>query len=239
MAVKVQTYFIKISFIEPVLGLSPASGEVYEKYIKSKIQKEIEKIERALNRKRLTEEEKEALEEKLKRLKKEQNEEPSLPELEQRLTVFPRDREGNLCLLNYQILGFFKETAHTFFKNGLKNKFSRYGDVWGDLNEGRYREVYFLRNGEKINQVDGLLERPLRAITPSGQYIVSLSISEILNPPLEMKFYLRIYGDKRFHGIDEKLIREILEYGEAKGGLGQWRTAGYGKFSVLEFRKEE
>ncbi len=124
MAVKVQTYHIRVKFLTETLGLSPASAELYEKYIKNKIYKEIEKIEKALNRKKLTEEEREALEIRLERLKKEADEEANIPELEERLTVFPRDKEGYLCFWNYQILGFFKEVSHNFFKNGLKNKFS-------------------------------------------------------------------------------------------------------------------
>jgi NifU-like protein involved in Fe-S cluster formation len=97
MAVKVQTYHIRVKFLTETLGLSPASAELYEKYIKSKIYKEIEKIEKALNRKKLTEEEREALEIRLERLKKEADEEANIPELEERLTVFPRDKEG--CLI--------------------------------------------------------------------------------------------------------------------------------------------
>jgi len=239
MAVKVQTYHIRVKFLTETLGLSPASAELYEKYIKNKIYKEIEKIEKALNRKKLTEEEREALEIRLERLKKEADEEANIPELEERLTVFPRDKEGYLCFWNYQILGFFKEVAHNFFKNGLKNKFSRYCDVWGNLKEKKYREVYLTRNGEKLTQSDSLFERPLRAITPSGQYIVSLAVSEMLEPPVEMEFYLKVYGDKRLHGIDEALIKDILELGREINGISQWRTAGFGKFETVLFKKVE
>jgi len=227
-------YYVRINFIEPVLGSQPADVSLWERYVRAKLDKEIERIEKALKNAK-TQEEAEALQEKLDRLMKERGEECILPEVERKMTVFYRDAEGYLCLMNYQVLGYLKEMANNFLKSGFKNKFSKYVDVRANL-DGRYRECYLIRNGERIKEPDGVLERPLRAMTASG-YIVSISVSEIVNPPVETEFYIVVLGNKSLHGIDENVLRMLLELGKEKGGISQWRGAGYGRFEVIEFKK--
>jgi len=217
-----------------VLGTQPASASILESYIRSKLDKEIRKIEKALDKAKSAEE-REILQEKLEILKKERQEETIVPDVTERVTVFARDKEGYLCILNYQILGYYKEMAQNFLKAGFKNKFSKYVDVRATL-DSRYRECYLMRNGERLNNADYLLERPLRAYTPSG-YIVSIVASEAVEPPVELEFYTVVLGEKSLHGITDKVLKELLELGREKGGISQWRTAGYGKFEVVEFRK--
>jgi len=227
-------YYAKIKFIEPVLGSQPASQSILENYIKSKLEKEIKQIEKAL-KKAKKEEEILALQEKLEILQKERQEETLLPEVSNRVTVFPRDKEGYICFLNYHFLGYFKEMSLHFLKSGFKNKFSRYVDIRATL-DGRYRECYLLRNGKKIKEADYLLERPLRAYTNAG-YIISIIASEALEPPLETEFYIVVLGNVSLHGITAKILKELLELGKEKGGISQWRNVGYGKFEVLEFEQ--
>ena len=229
-----QVYRVRISFLTDTLGLSPSNSEVYQRYVKKRLYEEIEKLEKMLRKKKLTDEEREILERRLERLRADSEVEEFMPEVSDRLSVFARDREGYLIFKNYQILGYFKEIANNFYKGGLRNKISKYVDIYGDIVKDIYREVYFERDGERLTQPDDLLERPLRAYTPSG-YVVSIVISEVLRPPLEVQFDIKVVGSKSLHDITGDLLREMLEYGKEISGLSQWRTAGWGKFEVKEF----
>jgi len=235
MPIPKTTYYIKIRFIEPILGSLPAKENLLESYIKTKLIKEIEKLEKALER-TTSEEKRLALQEKLNSLLQEQEATTYLPDVANMLTVFPRDPQGNLCILNYHVLGYFKEMAGSFLKEGFRQKFSRYTDVKASLN-GRYRECLLMRNGQPITQADAVLERSLRAWV-RNQYIVSIVASEYLAPPIETEFFLIVLGDTKLHNITEDIIKYLLEIGEEKG-IGQWRNAGYGKFKVVEFKKVE
>ncbi len=76
----------KITFFEPILGTSPANGDIYREYIGSKfpdastIEDEVE----ALGVDAVA---------------------------EKGMTVFPRNKEGKPFLYDYQIKGFFKDTC--------------------------------------------------------------------------------------------------------------------------------
>lgn len=227
-------YHIKIKFIEPVLGSQPGKASLVERYIRSKLHNEIEKLEKKIQKTKDYDERK-ILEEKLALLQRDADEEPLHIDAEDRLTVFPRSPEGFLSLLNYQILGFFKETANSYIESGMKNKFSRYADVRASLN-GNYRFCLFKREGKPITEPDFILERPLRAFA-GGQYIVSIIASETLQPPIEVEFYLVVLGNVQKHNITEKLIKTCLEVGREKGGISQWRNAGFGKFETVFLKK--
>lgn len=229
-----KVYHIKIKFIEPVLGSQPGKASLVERYIRSKLHNEIEKLERKIQKTKDYDERK-ILEEKLALLQRDADEESPQVEAEDRLTVFPRSPEGFICLLNYQILGFFKEVANNYLEAGMKNKFSRYADVRASLN-GNYRFCLFIREGRTLTEPDMILERPLRAFA-GGQYIVSITASEVLQPPIEVEFYLVILGPAQKHNITEKLIKTCLEIGREKGGISQWRNAGFGKFETIHFTK--
>lgn len=205
-----------------------------QNYIKSKLVKEIEKLEKALSKAK-DPEEITAIEEKLAALNRDLGSQTVLPDATDRITVFARSPEGYLCLLNYQILGYYKETAQNFLESGMKNKFSRYVDVRATMGT-RYREVYLLRDDKPLTEPDGILERPLRAFV-SGQYIVSIAGSEMVKPPVTIEFYTVVLGPKQKHGITLDTIRTLLEIGREKGGISQWRNAGFGKFELIELKQ--
>ena len=72
----------------------------------------------------------------------------------------------------------------------------------------------FDADGNRIKNIDGHLERPLRAETMQGPR-VSLAKSEYLNEGWNFTATIR--------------VKQMLDYGALKGLL-QWRNAGYGSF---------
>lgn len=213
-----------------LLGSLPASEELLEKYIKSKALKELQKLEKQLARVKEPEEAY-ALEQKIEELQEAVGEDtPILPTAEDRLTVFARDEEGNICLLGYQITGMLKETAQNFSDaKGLKNAISRYVSVKGFIT--LYEDESMTK---PLKNPDRILERPLRAFTPQG-FIVSIARSELVEEPAYFRFTLQVARTPKTPFTTED-IKALLEAGGEHTGLLQWRSAGYGRFSVLDFK---
>lgn len=213
-----------------LLGSLPASEELLEKYIKSKALKELQKLEKQLARAKEPEEAY-ALEQKIEELQEALGEDtPLLPTAEDRLTVFARDDEDNICLLGYQITGMLKETVQNFSsEKGLKNAISRYVSV------KRFITLYEDEDLTKpLKNPDRILERPLRAFTPQG-FIVSIARSELIEEPVYFKFTLQVVKTPKTPFTIED-IKALLEVGGEHTGLLQWRSAGYGRFKVLDFK---
>lgn len=143
------TIKVKITFIEPILGTSPADGDVYRSYIGSKapdaatIEDEVEALGA------------EAVAEK-------------------GMTVFPRTAEGKPFIYDYQIKGFFKDTCGGLrkVKGSLSEKIKAYKKEIDKLVFPRPREIV-IEDYDKI----GECQRPLRAMTAQGER-VSLAMSE-------------------------------------------------------------
>ncbi len=230
-----QDCIVSLRFISTILGLNPSSNDLRERFIKQKLLKEIEKLEKQLERTK-DEAKKEEILKRLDRLETEAKIEDVYPEFDEneRLTVFARDPKGNLSFLNYQIAGLLKETAYDFFEKAKsRNLISKYVQVLGIEDYGIYeswRYVPIYRDGKPIKEPDKIVERPLRAHTPSG-YIVSLASSEAIVPPAELTFKVRVYKD-----IDVEWIKNLLEIGGRYKGLSQWRTAQFGLFELTKFK---
>ncbi len=143
------TIKVKITFIEPILGTSPANGDVYREYIGSKapdattIEDEVEALGA------------EAVAEK-------------------GMTVFPRNSEGKPFIYDYQIKGFFKDTCGGLrkVKGSASEKIKAYKKEIDKLIFPRPREIVFEDYGEI-----GECQRPIRAQTAQGER-VSLAMSE-------------------------------------------------------------
>ena len=231
-------YQVEISFTTELLGSYAPSNEFFKLRRLNELEKEIKKLERALEKKRITEEERKAILEKYEQLLKERDslyKELGQPEGEERhLTVFPRDENGNPILYNYQILGVLKETAKDFFKHirGARNIITKYFSV-----QPRRINLYD-ENGTIIDEVDDILERPIRIFNPViQQYMVSLTASEVIRPPARARFELIVWGEGTLHEFTEKEIRELLEIAGEQEGLLQWRNGGFGRFEVTLFEK--
>jgi hypothetical protein len=233
---QVDKYYIRISYLTPVLALNPSS-DLAQQYIVKKAEKELEKLERQL-KKTKKEEERELIEKEIERIKAdlEAKEEMKISEEEQksRLQVFARTEEGYLADYHYQIKGFMKEIALHYLTGSLKNQISRYVDICPPEETGDYKKDFLIpykRDGQLIKESDNLLSRSLRSWT-YGQYIVTIVWSEMLDLPLEQEFVVKVDDGK----LTDKQILDIFTKGE-NWGKSRWRGAKYGRFKVVEFER--
>ena len=143
-----KTIFVKLSFIEPILGTSPSDEDVYRNFIGAKAPDAA-----------TVEEEVEAL--------------GADAVIEKGMTVFPRNEEGQPFLWDYQIKGFFKDACQMLRKvDGKKSAgLKAFKKEIDGLIFPNPREIVF--QDAEI----GTCQRPLRAQTPSGER-VALAMSE-------------------------------------------------------------
>lgn len=207
------TYHAKLNFTESVLGSAACDPEVYKRFIADGLAKReiaLAAVAAAAGGEVATPAE------ELATLP------PEIAE-EKGWTVFHRDSNG-LFIYDYNIRGFLKSaldavTPKTTLPAG-KSKIDKWVFVFP-------RRLYFMRDGGPLGSPDGVLERPLRAMTMQGPR-VTVARSDRLDPPLGVGFELRIV-DKGAREITEDLLRSWLEYGSLQG-LSQWRNGGYGRF---------
>jgi hypothetical protein len=126
-------------------------------------------------------------------------------------------------LYDYVIKGFFKDACGMLRRapdTGSK-KLTAYRKVIDGL-------VFVEPRAIVLNVPEGvemsILERPLRAQTAQGER-VALARSDTCPVGTSIEFKLLILG-----GVSKALLTEWLEYGQLRG-LGQWRNAGYGRFT--------
>jgi len=242
---KREVYEITLRVVSPLLGSQPPSQEVWERYIIKKLEKELNKLEKmkASEEKKLGEELPEdhpivqkisEIHDKIEKIEKKLLDD--LDETEEKITVFPRavvNGQRVIVLKNYQILGLFKEVASNFYKHikGQKNLITQYFNV-------RPHDIPILdEDGNMIDSPDDVLERILRAMSPQGPITLPIK-SEMLNPPLIIRFRLYVYGAGELHPFTEDVIREMLEIASEQGGLLQWRSSHYyGQFEIQEFKR--
>jgi hypothetical protein len=145
---------------------------------------------------------------------------------EKSMTIFPRDKDGNPILWDYQIKGFFKDSCSALRKvtGTASSKIKAYKKEIDGLIFVFPREIKINLNGEI-----GICERPLRAQTAQGER-VALASSETVPAGSSAKITIRCLSDAH-----EKAVREWLDYGQLKG-LGQWRNSGKGRFSWEEIK---
>jgi len=165
-----------------------------------------------------------------KRRSGEEDELQTVENLEERgWTGFHRDDFG-LFIYNYQILGFFKEAAlATRDQHGIKSVTTKI-ERWVFVQP---RRLYF-RDGERIvTEPHGVLERPIRAMTPQGPR-VSLIRSDYLDAGVRLEFEIHVLSQE----ISQGFLETLLGYGRWKG-LGQWRNGGYGTFHYVLKNEEK
>ncbi len=185
----------RITLIEKMLGTVPKSKEVFSRYIASE--------------------------------RTGPEEMANVPEGEESgYTGFFTKPDG-VYLYDYHIKGFLKEAGNvlketagkedaktgkpTAIKN-LKSKLDNYVFVFP-------REIYLKENP------DGVLERPLRAMTMQGPR-VSLAKSDYVDAGLSFEILIKLLPHKE---INREVIEKLLDYGQLKG-LGQWRNGSWGRF---------
>ena len=141
--------------------------------------------------------------------------------LEKAMTVFPRLEDGTPFLYDYQVKGFFKDSAGVLRKvpKSFCSKVKAYKKEIDGLLFPQPRKIPIKVNGEM-----GICERPLRASTPMGER-VALSISESIPAGSTLEFEISFLTEDM-----KKLALECLDYGILRG-LGQWRNSGKGRFT--------
>jgi len=141
-------------------------------------------------------------------------------------TGFHEDADG-LFGFDYTIRGFLKEAATALkaqhaVKN-CKSKIDRLVFV-------SPRRLRFTSKGAAIKEADGVLERPLRAMTMKGPR-VTLARSDKLDATkgVNLKFTVSIV--KNNEDVTKKWVAELFQYGELQG-WGQFRNGSYGRFTT-------
>ena len=140
-------------------------------------------------------------------------------------TGFHADEKG-LFIYDYMIKGFIKAACEVLQANGTLKKITAYKKWMDNLVFIFPRKIYFNKHNP-----DGVLERPLRAMTAMGPR-VTLTRSDFIAAGSQISFEIEILNNTK--GIDEDIVKTCLEFG-AYVGLGQWRgSGGYGRFVVVE-----
>ena len=189
---------VKLTFVDELLGTASADPEVHREYIASRAP------EAPGRAKKITEE--------IEAIGLEDTQ-------EKHITVFPRDKNGNPIVWDYQIKGFFKNAAKALAYMGGEYKLTAYKtkiDLLVFINE---RMIPIDIKGEI-----GDCQRPLRASTMQGDR-VALANSESIPAGSSITFI--------FHVNENGLIKHVenwLDFGK-RNGLGQWRNSGKGSFT--------
>src|SRR5262245_3914079 len=186
-------YRVTLTFTEPVLGTAPRNQEVYSDYIASRAPTETDTTDELA----------------------------TLVEPEKIGTAFHR-HQGQPCLFDYHIRGFFKEAASALVRskdNGLQTtKLKAFRKAVDNLVFVRPRIIpLVLPAGATTDEV----ERPLRAQTAQGER-VALARSERAPAGTTATFTVHVLGE-----VSEAMLTEWLEYAQWKG-IGQWRNGGNG-----------
>lgn len=134
-------------------------------------------------------------------------------------TGFHKDDKG-LFIYEYMIKGFLKHAGNVLKDivkiKALRSKIDNYVFI-------SPRRIYL--NQDKP---DGIIERPLRAMTAQGPR-VTIARSDYIKEGKKIEFEVTLIPHKE---ITIKKIMELFKYGELMG-LGQFRNGGYGRFKIL------
>jgi hypothetical protein len=187
---------VRVTFMEEVLGTASNNPEIHSEFIASK-------AKNAMSR----EEEVDAI--------------GAESVIEKSMTVFPRNKDGNPIFFDYQIKGFFKDSAGVMRKvPGSKcSKVKAYKKEIDGLLFVYPRMIEIQKSGPM-----GTCERPMRASTAQGERI-ALSNSETVPAGSSVEFTIECMTKDMYD-----LAVECLDYGKRRG-IGQWRNSGKGRFT--------
>ena len=133
-------------------------------------------------------------------------------------------KDGQPIIYDYVLKGFFKDACGMLrrVKGTKSSKIRAYRKEIDGLVFIEPRQIpLVLPSGTKM----GVLERPLRASTAQGDRI-ALARSDTCQPGTTLEFVVTVLGGS----IDAEQLIEWLDYGALRG-LGQWRSASYGRFT--------
>lgn len=170
------TLKVKLTFVEPILGTSPANEDIYREFIASKAEDAatIEDEVAALGAEAVA---------------------------EKGMTVFPRMEDGTPFLYDYQIKGFFKDTCGGLrkVKGSVSAGIKAYKKEIDKLIFPEPRCIPFDSYGEI-----GVCQRPLRAQTAQGER-VSLEMSEEIPAGASITFDIVCLTDDHMKAVREWL----------------------------------
>ncbi len=217
-------YYVRLGFTQGVLGTVPKSDELYKRYIASKAPASMD-----------TSDELETV------LPKDADE--FLQQMANKgWTGFHTDAENRPLLYDYAFKGFFKEVCGslrtstksesfklTSFKKRIdKLLFVAPRQIVLHMPEGMTMEQIYrkVEIGGETRLMLPVLERPIRVQTAQGER-VALVCSDMCPPGTWCEFTVTTLGSSITFGM----MQEWLKYG-VLGGMGQWRSGGYGTFRV-------
>ena len=133
----------------------------------------------------------------------------------------------------HQILGFLKEAANNF-KDALgirnaRDKVSKYVRI---MPYNLYIYDTEIAPENIVDDVDGIEERPLKAMTAQGPR-VSIAKSEVIKSKRDklVQFEVWLYKNKE---ITWEILEALMEEYGRVNGISQWRNSGYyGAFEVV------
>lgn len=167
---------VKITFLEGVLGTSPANKDIYRDFIGSKAP------------------DAESIEDEIAAIGEDAF-------AEKGMTVFPRGADGIPFLYDYQIKGFFKDTCGGLrkVKGSASEKIKAYKKEIDKLIFVFPRCIPF-ENVAEITEC----QRPLRAMTAQGERI-GLAISEEIHEGASVTFRIECLSDEHEKAVREWL----------------------------------
>lgn len=197
---------VELKFITPVLGTLSGDPKVATEFILSKNPNN-------------TKDEAECL--------------PDEESLEKSSTVFPKTKDGQPFIWDYQFKGFFKSACEAMITSGKYTK--------EELKKHRLTMYLYKKTIDKLifvfdrrilfklpAKIDpanlDFLERPLRGETMRGERIC-LARSEVVPAGATVRFEIETLNEKL-----TPFIKEWLDYGRLMGML-QWRSGGMGRFT--------
>lgn len=195
---------VKIEFIEPVLGTQANDPEIAREFIASKHPSNTPQDDEV-------------------EVMNDSNE-----EFEKSTTVFPKTKNGERFMWDYQWKGFFKEACEAMIHTGqyTKDRLKKfrltqylYKKTIDRLLFVMPRRIILNYNGQDVTY----LQRPLRGQTMRGERIC-LAASEMLPVGTTCEFEIRWLNDNL-----GDFVEQWLDYGTLLGTL-QWRSGGYGRF---------
>jgi len=159
-------------------------------------------------------------------------------EVSKKSTVFPRDKDGNIVIYDYQIKGMIKGACYAMIHSGnfTDAKLKKYR-LTNYLYKKTIDTQIFVKPRQIIVQLpEGVdanklpfCERPLRAETMRGERI-ALARSETIPAGSKISFEIVTFNQDLM-----PLIKEWLDSGEYLGFL-QWRSSGKGSFIWKELK---
>lgn len=196
---------LRITILEDMLGTIPKNEQLFTDYIASKNPKVV-------------------------------NGEVTVKELDEMETI-PQESDtvgytgyhmidGKPALYDYHFKGFLKESGNNikgFVDTGNKDKGAGLKALRSKIDNFVfvYPRIIVL-----ADQIDYIKERPLRAQTPRGERI-ALARSDTILAGASFEITVGVLPHKE---LTWEVIEQLLDYGYFKG-LGQWRNAGWGRFS--------